>query len=147
MFLLKILNKKIFFVFVALTGVLIILLFWEDFIPRKTFNLSYEEIPGRPAQLPKLAPLDFPVYPDVKIWRMTSRPPTDFTVGFGSSDTPQKVYDYLRQQAEESGWQITELKKLAFRAEKNKTTVTISVSQNKGEETAILEQVKFESGN
>ncbi len=105
--------------------------------------LVYEVIPGRPPELPKLAPVNFPVYPESEVIRMESQPPVDFAVGFASQDKPAQIYQYLLENAAKNGWQITQQSGLIFRAVKDKTTVTISISQKPGEQTAILEQVKF----
>lgn len=104
---------------------------------------QYEIRLERPAELPKLAPVDFPIYPDVEVVRMESKPPTDFAVGFASEGIPQKIFTYLLENANKNNWQVIEQQGLIFRSIKGKTTVTISVSQNPGQKTAILEQVKF----
>src|SRR3989344_1123639 len=104
---------------------------------------KYEAVSGKPAELPKLAPEDFSVYPGAEVIRMETNPQSDFAAGFASRDTPQKVFAFLLENAEKKGWQIIEQKGLIFRSTKGKITITISVSQNPGEKTAILEQVKF----
>ncbi len=102
-----------------------------------------QAIPGRPPELPKLAPVDFPVYPKSEVIRMESMPPTDFAVVFASQDKPAPIYQYLLKNAVKNGWQVIQQTGAAFRVVKNKTTVTILVSQQPGEKTAILEQVKL----
>lgn len=94
-------------------------------------------------ELPATIISDFPVYPDATVLRMTTKPPFEFSVGFASKDAPQKVFEFLLENARENGWQVIEQRGLIFRSSREKTTVTISVSQNLGEKTAILEQVTF----
>lgn len=109
----------------------------------QTTNISYQQVAGRPAELPNLAPIDFPVYPGVEIFRMGSNPPDKFAVAFGTNDEPRKVFQYLLEGAKQNGWRIINQQNLIFRAVKEEKTVTISVSQKPGEPTAILEQVEF----
>lgn len=141
MFVLKLFKNKF-----VLGAVLVVVAFLVSSTEpsQKAFNKSYDEVPGRPPELPRVVPADFPIYPRVKVWRMSAKTPTDFAVGFGSHDGEKKVYDYLLEKAKKMGWEIREQKRTAFRAVKGKTTVTISVRQNPGEETGILEQIKLE---
>lgn len=137
--------KKVGFVIIITT--LAVGVFYIYNQAKKVLPLSklpqYEITTGRPAELPKLAPTDFPVYQDVEVVGMESKPPYDFAVGFASKVTPQRVFAYLLENAKKNGWRVIKQQGLIFRSTKEKTTVTISVSQNPGEKTAILEQVKF----
>lgn len=113
----------------------------------QTTSSSHKQIAGRPAELPNLAPVDFPVYPGVEIFRMESQPPDKFAVAFGTNDQPKKVFQYLLDGAKQAGWKITNQQSLIFRAAKEEKTVTVSISQKPGEATAILEQVEFKQPN
>lgn len=103
---------------------------------------DYTPIAGRPPELPNSIP-DFPVYPGAAIIRIAAKPPDLLGVGMGSNDPPETVFAYLMTYAKENGWIVEEQQKLAFRARKDTTIVTISISQNPGEQTAILEQVRL----
>lgn len=109
----------------------------------QTTNISYQQVAGRPAELPNLAQIDFPVYPGVEIFRMESQPPDKFAVVFGINDKPQKVFQYLLDGAKQNGWKVISQQSLVFRAVKEEKTITISISQKPSEATAILQQVEF----
>lgn len=139
--LLKLFENK--FIVVAIALVIIAVSFNLVRSKEQATNTSYQQAAGRPSELPKLAPIDFPVYPGVEVFRMESNPPEKFAVVFGINDQPQKVFQYLLDGAKQNGWEITNQQSLVFRAVKEEKTVTISISQKPGETTAILQQVEF----
>lgn len=104
---------------------------------------SYQPLPNRPAKIPNIVAPDFPVYPNAAVYRMTNKPPNEFAIGYGSDDAPSKIYAYLLEDAKANNWNVIAQKpqELIFRASKDNTTITISVSKKSGEETAILEQM------
>lgn len=102
-----------------------------------------EALPENKSEMPSLVPKDFPTYPGAEIIRIETLPPTNLAIGFASNDSPQQVFGYLVGEAEKSGWKITERSSRAFRSEKDGTTITVSVSQDTGEQTAILQQIEM----
>ncbi len=142
MFSIKILSNRIA---LLLLGIIVISIFVLAKNQKGSDSFSrndYKPFPNQPLELPATIAADFPVYPDAMVLRISTKPPSEFSVGFASKDSPQKVFALLLKKAEENGWQLIEQKWLVFRSTKYKTTVTISISQNPGEKTAILEQVK-----
>lgn len=104
---------------------------------------NYQPLPNRPAKIPNILAPDFPVYPNAAVYRMTNRPPNEFSIGYGSDDAPSKIYAYLLEDAKTNNWNVTIQKpqEFTFRASKDNTTITISVSKKSGEQTAILQQM------
>lgn len=143
MFLIKILDKRIALLLVAAVVIGIFVLAKnqnnDDLLGRD----NYKPSSNQPLELPSTITSDFPVYPNAEVLRMITKPPSEFLVGFASKDATQKVFEFLLKNARENGWQVISQKGLVFMSTKDKTTVTISISQNPGEKTAILEHVMF----
>ncbi len=133
MFLIKLLNIRI----VLLLAVMLLIIVFVMVKNQDSLDLISSDTSS-------IAVPDFPVYPESTIFRMATKPPSDFAVAFASNDSPQEVFDFLLKNAKENGWQVIDQKGLIFESTKQETTVTISVSRNPGEQTAILQQVKFD---
>lgn len=143
MFLIKLLRNKVVLLLLAVIVVGIFVLAKNQDGSNLLDRNDYKPSPNQPLELPANITPDFPVYPDAKVLRIATKPPSEFSVGFASKDSSQKVLAFLLENAKENGWQVIEQKGLVFRSTKDKATVTISISQNPGEKTAILEQIKF----